>query len=360
MLDQGQVSRRAAVENLTPVLAGGRPYVHQPVRTAHGVQVVFDHVHRIARLLEALQGFEQGFTVSGVQAGGRLVQYIDHAKELRIELRGQAQALQLARGQGRGTALERQVTQAELEQRVDAHQQLTGDALRGQAFFNGQVIVLGQVLGCCHLAQYLGQGLQGQLRQRCDVQTCKGDTQCLGLETFALTRGARTWAHVAGHALAHLRALRVHEGMQHIAPGARERALVAGLCLALEGSACLGRRKARVDRHGGCFFGVENPVTLLLGQVAPGYIHVIAQGDQNVPQVLPLPGHGPGSHCPFPDAQRGVGDHGRLGDLVDPAEPMARGAGALRRVGREILGIQHRLVGRVMACARVQHADGAR
>ncbi|MNG89900.1 hypothetical protein D3C79_487810 [compost metagenome] len=94
-----------------------------------------------------------------------------------------------------------------------------------------------------------------------------------------------------------------------------------------------------------------------LGQVAPGDVDVITQGHQDVAQVLALPGHGPGGHGALADGQRGVRDHRRFVDFVDPAQAMALGAGTLGRVGREVLGIQHGLVGGVAARARVEHAD---
>ncbi|MNE31546.1 hypothetical protein D3C80_1251200 [compost metagenome] len=149
----------------------------------------------------------------------------------------------------------------------------------------------------------------------------------------------------------------MHEGVQHVSPGPHERALVAGLLLALEGGAGLRRGQPGIHRRGGCFFGEQDPVALRLWQVAPGDIHVIAQRHQDVAQVLPLPGHRPGRHGALADGQRRVGDHGRFVHFVDPAHAMAFRAGALRRVGREILGIQHRLAGRVVAGAGVEHAD---
>ncbi len=56
----------------------------------------------------------------------------------------------------------------------------------------------------------------------------------------------------------------------------------------------------------------------------------------------------------------GSGTDGRFGDLIDSAQAMALLAGTLWRVGREVFGIEHRLVGRVAAGARVEHANQAR
>ena len=52
-----------------------------------------------------------------------------------------------------------------------------------------------------------------------------------------------------------------------------------------------------------------------------------------------------------------VGHHRRLGRVVDAAEAVAPRAGALRRVRRERLGVEHRLPARVVAGPRVEHAQ---
>ncbi|MCY1421519.1 hypothetical protein D9M71_371770 [compost metagenome] len=145
--------------------------------------------------------------------------------------------------------------------------------------------------------------------------------------------------------------------MQHVTPGAHERALVTGLLLALEGGAGLRRGQAGIHRRGGCFFGEKDPVALHLGQVAPGNVDVIAQGYQDVALVLPLPGHRPRRYRAFADGQRRVRNHGRLSHLVDPAHTMALRARALWCVWRKVFGVQHRLPGRVVAGARVEHAN---
>jgi len=358
--DLCQAGWRATVENLPTMLAGSGADVHQPVGAAHGVQVMLHHIHRVAGLLEPLQGIEQRFAVGRVQAGGRLVEDVDHAKQLRVELGGQAQALQLAERQRRRAAFQCQVTQAQVDQGVDTFQQFMSDALCGQALFQGQVVVvLLQVARRCNLAEHLGQCLQRQPRQLTDVAAGEGHLQRRTLESLALAQRARAGAHVLRHALAHLCALRVHEGMQHVAPGTTEGALVARFELALERSAGLCRCQAGVHRYRRRLLGIENPVALCLWQVAPGDVDVIAQGHQDVAQVLPLPGHRPRRHGALADSQRRVGDHGRLGHLIYTPQPMALGAGALRGIGRKVLGVQHRLPGRVAAGAGVEHADRA-
>ena len=135
----GQPRRRAAVQHLPAMLARRRADIDQPVGAAHGFQVMLDHEQRVARRLQALQGFEQRFAIGRVQTGRGFVQHIDHAEQLRAQLRRQAQALQLAGRQGRRTALQRQITEAQVGQGADPLQQVLGNALRGQAFFHREI-----------------------------------------------------------------------------------------------------------------------------------------------------------------------------------------------------------------------------
>ncbi len=150
------------------------------------------------------------------------------------------------------------------------------------------------------------------------------------------------------------------EGVQDIAPCAGEGALVTRLHLALEGDPGFLRGEPGVDRHRRGFFGEQNPVTLLFRQVAPGHIDVVAQGHEDVAQILALPGHRPGGDGTLAYGQARVRDHQRLGDLVHPAQAMALRTRTLWRVRGKVFGVEHRLARRVTAGARIQHADQAR
>ena len=118
------------------MLAGRRANVDQPVGAAHGFQVMFDHEQGVARGFQALQGFEQCFAIRRVQTGRRFIQHVDHAEQLRTQLRRQAQTLQLAGRQRRRAAFQCQVTEPQIGQRADPFQQVLSDPLRGQAFLH--------------------------------------------------------------------------------------------------------------------------------------------------------------------------------------------------------------------------------
>ena len=82
--------RRAAVH------AGARAHVDQVVGRADRVLVVLDHDHRVAEVAQALQRLQQPVVVALVQADRGLVEHVEHARQARADLRGQADALALA------------------------------------------------------------------------------------------------------------------------------------------------------------------------------------------------------------------------------------------------------------------------
>ncbi len=123
-----QAGGRPAIEDPSALFAGGRPHVDQPVRLPDDIKIVFHHKKGIAGALQPFESAQQRFGVSGMKAGGRFVEYIDHAEEVGMELGGQAQTLQLARRQGRRAALERKIAEPQIEQDTQACHQIFGDA----------------------------------------------------------------------------------------------------------------------------------------------------------------------------------------------------------------------------------------
>ena len=55
-----------------------------------------------------------------MQADARLIEDVEHADQAGADLPGQANALGLAAGEARGRAIEREIMQADVEQKADA------------------------------------------------------------------------------------------------------------------------------------------------------------------------------------------------------------------------------------------------
>ena len=133
--DLAQASRLAAVEHVAALLPGIRPDIHQPLRTAHQVQVVLNHEHRVAGVTQPIERVVQGLAVGGVQPGRRLVEHVHDAEQQRTQLCRQPQSLQLAGRKRRRGAVQRQVSQAQPAQLAQACHHAAGQALRGKALF---------------------------------------------------------------------------------------------------------------------------------------------------------------------------------------------------------------------------------
>ena len=79
------------------MFAGRGADVHDPVRTAHDVELVLHHEQRVASRLELVERGEQRLGVRRMQPRRRLVEHVHHAEQVGAYLRGQAKALELAR-----------------------------------------------------------------------------------------------------------------------------------------------------------------------------------------------------------------------------------------------------------------------
>ena len=385
----------AAVQHAPAVGPRTGANVHEPVRGADDVQGVLDDEHAVPGRAQVSQDSQQGLPVPRVQAGGGLVQDVDDAEQLAGQLRGQAQPLQLPRGEGGGGPLRGEVAQAEVQDGAQPGQQIPdqaagrGDLLRGEVGGGAHVSaagvgrtarghpgldggaasgLIGQgggagVLGgrggpgvVEHGGQQVPQLVQGQRGDLGDVQALEGDGQRLGLDAPTAAGGAHGAGEVAGGALLGGGGLGPGEGVQHVAARTDEGPPVAGLrAVGLQPPHRVRALRVPVHGDGGALLGVEDPLPRVGGHVLPGHVDVVAEVHEDVPLVLPVPGAGPGRDGAVPDAQGGVRDHEVLGDVVDPADAVAFRAGTLRGVGREVLGVEHGLVRGVDPGAGVQH-----
>ena len=139
LLDVLQAGHRPAVEHPATALPRARPDVDDPVRASYDVHVVLDHEERVARRLEPGQHVEQRLGIGRVQAGRGLVQHVDDPEQAGPQLGRDPQALGLAGRQGRRGAPEAEVAQAEVEQHLDARDQVGADPHRHLVGLLGQL-----------------------------------------------------------------------------------------------------------------------------------------------------------------------------------------------------------------------------
>ena len=151
--------------------------------------------HGIAEIAQALQGVEQAGVVPLVQADGGLVQHIEHARQARADLRGEADALALAARQGAGRPRQGQVVQPHLHQEPQAIVDLLQDAA-------GDLLLLRREGGL-----EIGEPLQGfgdrQQRGLADVDARDLHGQRFGLQAKAVADLARGLRLVAAELFPH-------------------------------------------------------------------------------------------------------------------------------------------------------------
>ena len=121
---------------LAAVAARAGTEVDDPVGRFDRRLVVLDDEHRVAEVAQAMQRADQALVVALVQADRRLVEHVQHARQLAAELRREPDALRLAARQRARRAMQRQVVEPDVEQErqpvLDLLEHLAGD-LRARA-----------------------------------------------------------------------------------------------------------------------------------------------------------------------------------------------------------------------------------
>ena len=127
--------RRTAVEHVATLLACARPDIDNPVGVTDHVELMLDNEQRIARGFQPVERPQQRLGVGRMQPRGRLVEHIDHTEQIGAHLRGEPQALKLARRERRRAAIQREIAEPEIEQHGEPGDEILRDALRDHRLF---------------------------------------------------------------------------------------------------------------------------------------------------------------------------------------------------------------------------------
>ena len=103
---RSHLRRRALGDDVAAVLAGARAHVDEPVGAAHHLLVVLDDEHGVAEVAQPLERADQPVVVALVEPDRRLVEDVEHADELRADLRREPEPLRLAARERRRRAVE--------------------------------------------------------------------------------------------------------------------------------------------------------------------------------------------------------------------------------------------------------------
>ena len=93
--------------------SGARTQIDHVIGALDGFGIVFHHQHRVSHVAKGRQRIQQAVVIPRMQPDGRLVQNVQHAAELRANLRGQPDPLRFATRQRGRRTVQTQVVQAD-------------------------------------------------------------------------------------------------------------------------------------------------------------------------------------------------------------------------------------------------------
>ena len=80
---------------------------------------MLDHEHSVPHVAEMFEAAQQPFVVARMQADARLIKDVQDADQAGTDLAGQPDALGLAAGECRGGAVQREIVQSHVEQKLE-------------------------------------------------------------------------------------------------------------------------------------------------------------------------------------------------------------------------------------------------
>ena len=133
------LGRRAFSNDMATMHARAGADIYHVVRQADSVFIMLDHDHGIADIAQVFQRAQQAVVIPLVQANRGFVEDIQHAHEAGADLAGQANALCLTARQGIGTAVQRQIVQAHVDQELQSLANLLEDLVGNLSTTTGQL-----------------------------------------------------------------------------------------------------------------------------------------------------------------------------------------------------------------------------
>ena len=123
-----QIRRRSLEDQLAAELAGAGTEVDHVIGRANRFFIVLDDDDGVAEIAQPAERRQQLAVVALMQADRRLVEHVEHAGQVRADLRRQADALPFAAGQGRRRPRQRQIADADVVEEAQPIADLLEDA----------------------------------------------------------------------------------------------------------------------------------------------------------------------------------------------------------------------------------------
>ena len=172
-------------DDLSTERSGPRADVDDVVRRGNGVVVVLDDQDRVAEVAEAFEGGDEALVVALVKSDAGFVENIKDAGQAAADLRGEADALGFAAGQGAAFASQREVVEADFFEKGEAAGDF-GHDFTGDRFILALQAELSDDLRCAGDGQ-IAEGIDGIfLSGRSDQR----DAENFGAETGTAAAGA--------------------------------------------------------------------------------------------------------------------------------------------------------------------------
>jgi hypothetical protein len=167
--------------------AGAGAHIDDIIGGADRILVMFDDDHGVAEIAQALERDEQPIIVALVQADRGLVEDVEHAREARADLRGEADALALAARERARGAIEVEIIEADIVEEAEPLDDLLEDAASAIC-----VLLIVEMAG--HVAEEGERGADRAAGGHGDVLAGDLHRQRLGLEAGAVAdlAGARS------------------------------------------------------------------------------------------------------------------------------------------------------------------------
>ena len=169
-------------DDLAAAHAGAGTEIDEIVGSAHRVFIVLDHEDGVAQVTQALQALQEAIVVARMQADAGLVEDVQDADQAGADLAREANALGFAAGEARGAAIEREIVQADVEQKPDAGADLLERLGRDQLprFVQIERLKEGEGVANAQIAD-VGQAEQGRPLRSAERFAAGGNPHAAGL-----------------------------------------------------------------------------------------------------------------------------------------------------------------------------------
>ncbi len=170
----------------------------------HGLIVLNDE-DGIAEVSQSFQGADEAFIIRWMKADAGLIEDVEDSCKPCADLRGEPDALGFATGKGAALAIQCQVAEPHIAEKLQPLQDLALEigGVGALVFREGKGLHPGEGIADRQRGVVVDVLLRGSMIGG------EGDAQCLGPQTFALADGAGLWVHQAGELTAQRIALRI-------------------------------------------------------------------------------------------------------------------------------------------------------